>query len=126
MVAVIGLGLGVAIGYNIQSGKTTTTYLTRTTIPGGLSTITKSIVVSTVAHVDAFVCGNSTPYVAGTEQIVIANSTQYIVPSGSARLLNVTVTTEISTQTSISTVIDSTVTLAVTTQSNTTGCPIII
>jgi hypothetical protein len=122
VVGVIGLGLGVAIGYSVYSGKITTTYVTN---PEGLSTVTKLVVISNALHEAEYVCGNSTPYVAGTVEIFSTNSTQYIFsPSGNYKFLNVTVTTEVSTVST--TIVDSTVTLRSTTQDNTTVCPTMV
>jgi hypothetical protein len=121
VVGVIGLGLGVAIGYSVYQGKTNSNYLTN---PGGLSTVTKMVVVSDVLHEAEYVCGNSSPYVAGTVEIFSTNSSQYIFsPSGNSKFLTVTVTTETSTVST--TIIDSTVTLRSTIQDNTTLCPTI-
>jgi hypothetical protein len=121
VVAVIGVGLGTAIGYSVYQGRTTT-YITN---PGGLSTVTEMVVVSDVLHEAEYVCGNSSPYVAGTVEIFSTNSTQQYIfsPSGNSKLLTVTVTTEASTVST--TIIDSTVTLRSTIQDNTTVCPTI-
>jgi hypothetical protein len=122
VVGVIGLGLGVVIGYGVYQGRTTSTYITN---PEGLSTVTKMVVVSDALHEAEYVCGNSTPYAAGTVEISSTNSTQYIFsPSGNYKFLNVTVTTEISTVST--TIVDSTVTLRSTTQDNTTVCPTMV
>ena len=81
VIGIIALALGITVVYSISTGKTTTSTATQTVtsfgIRKGLSTVTKLIIISYVAHLIAYTCGTSS-FVAGTINVDNSTTTEFI------------------------------------------------